>query len=405
MPLLFEKSFEKLQGEIMSELVSSTNITRVTPGSKARALLQAVNKKLNRAYQDFDINILQSFLPFAQGKFLDYIGDMVGVGRLGATQANASLESKTVKFFVDTGTFGDINEGLDISLPAGSRISTGRNVTGVVYRTVISTLLDASLSEQFVAIEAVKDGETQNVGLNTLRYHNVTTLTGDPLKLGVTNISPVTSGSSIESDVNYRFRIAAQSLSAERANETAIRLALLTVPGVSNILTREYARGIGTFDTVIQSVVPNTPMALIEACQAAIQRVAAQGVNVRADRPSLTGMAFQISVTWRAETTAADKTQIKQRILQAVSDYVNNLAIGEDFIVNEAIERIMAVDNRIKNIGTAHQAIDNVFIYRETKLRDNKIKEELLADYQPEPDERLIIEPSVEIPIIVLDKN
>lgn len=405
MALVFEKSFDKLQGEAMNELISSTPVTRVTPGSKARALLQTVNRKLNKAYQEFDINLLQSFLPYAQGRFLEYIGDMLGVPRLGASRASASAESRTVKFSVATGTFGDINAGSDILVPAGTIISSQSGNTGVTYRLPVSVVLNRLLSEQFVPVESVRDGDSQNVGVGTLRFHNVTNISSSPALLLVSNVGPISNGITLENDTNYRFRIANQALSAERANETSIRLALLTIPGVSNIVSTKFARGIGTFDVTIQSVIPNTPASVIEACQEAVSRVQAEGIDVKVQAPRLVGLSFDISVTWRDDATSSDRVLIKSRILEALSSYVNNLAIGDEFIINEAIERVMAVDNKIKNIGTAQEAFDSIFIYRTSQLRDTKIKEELIDDYTAELDERIIIEPSVVTPIAITDRN
>lgn len=388
----------------MSELTSSTNITNVSPGSTARTIVSAVNRKLNKSYQDFDINFLRSFMPFAQGRFLDYLGDMLGCPRLGATTATASVDSQQVKFYVASGTFGDLNDGNDIFVPAGTLISTLSNNDGIVYRLPIGVFLTASNSEQFIPVVAVQDGSGSNLGPNSLRFttfNSYTSTTG----LLVTNIGVINTGRDIETDNNYRFRISNQVLAAEAANETAVRLSLLVIPGVSNVVHRPFARGIGTFDYLIQTVVPNTPDPIISSCQSAINLVQAEGVDGRAVKPRLTGMSFQISVTWRNDATDTDRTQIKLAIGKAVQDYINNLAIGEDFIRNELVQRVMDVDNKIKNIGTAQQPIDSVSIFRQSKLRDNSLKEELLGDYTPDGDERLIVEPSLSTPVIVLDKN
>lgn len=404
MPLVFEKAFDKLQSETVEELVSSTNITRITPGAKARTLAQIFNRKLNKAYQEFDINFLRTFLPFAQGRFLDYIGDAVNVQRLGATRANATASSLLQKVFVETGTFGDLNNGNDISLPIGLIISTLPGNEGITYRLTEGVVLPAAGTEMFISIEATRDGTVSNIGVGTLRFttfNSYTTGTG----LQFSNVGIINTGREVESDTNYRFRISNQALSAEAANQTAVRLALLVVPGVSDLVAIPYARGIGTFDYIIQTVVPNTPEPVIQACQQAIARVQGFGISGRAVRPRLTGMSFTISVTWRADATATDRENVKKAIPNAIQNYVNNLKIGEEFIYNELIQVVMDVDNKIKNIGTAAQAIDQIFIHRESKLRDNLLKEELLEDYTPSSDERLIIEESIETPIVIIDKN
>lgn len=404
MPLIFEKSYEKLQSETMDELTSSTNITRVTPGSKARTLAQIFNRKLNRGYQDFDINFLRTFLPFAQGRFLDYIGDAVNVQRLGANKSSTDTSSKLVKVYVETGTFGDLNSGNTIFIPIGTSISTLPNNEGIVYRTTEGVVLPVGSTEVFIPVESIRDGASGNLGPDSLRFTNFRTYTAS-VGLLFNNVGVLNTGREVESDTNYRFRISNQALSAEAANATACRLSLLVVPGVSDIISIPYARGIGTFDFIIQTIVPNTPEPVIQACQQALVRVQGYGISGRAVRPRLTGMSFTISITWRNDTTSIDRENIKRAIPIAIQNYVNNLKIGEDFIVNEVIQVVMDVDNKIKNIGTAAQAIDHIFIYRESKLRDNQLKEELLDDYIPSSDERLIIEESLESPIILLDKN
>lgn len=404
MPILFEKSFERLQGETLNELISQTNITRTSPGGKARNLLRVINRKLNRAYQEFDINLLRGFLPFAEGQFLDYFGDMLGVPRAPAVRATAAAASKLIRFYVETGSFGDINSNADIFIPSGTLISTSPNNAGTVYRVSTGVFLERSLAEQYISVEASEDGSTANVGQGTLVYHDFTNYSAAEGLL-VTNDGLIDNGASIENDTNYRFRLSNQVLASEKANQTAIRLAVLSVPGVSDILLRPYARGIGSFDILIQAVIPNTPQPLIDACQEAIERIESHGVSGLAKSPLLTGVTFQVSVTWRADTTQDVRDQLRASIQAALQDYINNLDIGQGFFVNEAIERVMAVDSRILNIGTAQQAFDEIALYTETKLRDNKIRQTLLDDYQPSAEERVIIEPSVDTPIVVLDKN
>jgi hypothetical protein len=404
MPLLYEKSYEKLQGETINQLVNETPISRTTPGAKAKAILQIVNRQLNKTYQEFDTNFLRSFLPYARGKFLDYLGDMLGTPRGGALRAEASQATRLVKFYVSTGTFGDINGNADITIPSGTVISSRENNGGVRYRVTVGTVLNRLLSEEYVPVQALQDGDGSNVGEGVLVHHVFTNYT-DATGLLVTNTGPINTGRNVESDTNYRFRIANAVLSAERANETAIRLATLSVPGVSSVVMRRYARGIGSFEVLVQTVIPNTPNNVIEACQQAIARTQAYGVDGRAVAPRLIGFTAQITVTWRNDVTADEKSEVTSQIQSNVADYINNLDIGEAFILNELTERVMGTSEKILNIGTSSKPFDLLNIYRETKLRDNKLKEELLGDYYPLEDERVIIEPSVTTPVVVISAN
>lgn len=404
MPLLYEKSFEKLQGETINQLVNETPMSRTTPGAKAKTILQIVNRQLNKAYQEFDTNFLRTFLPYARGKFLDYLGDMLGTPRGGSLRAEASQATRLVKFYVSTGTFGDINGNADITIPSGTVISSRENNGGIRYRVTVGTVLNRLLSEEYVPVQALQDGDGSNVGEGVLVHHVFTNYTAASGLL-VTNTGPINTGRNVESDTNYRFRIANAVLSAERANETAIRLATLSVPGVSSVVMRRYARGIGSFEVLIQTVIPNTPNNVIEACQQAIARTQAYGVDGRAVAPRLIGFTVQITVTWRNDVTADEKSEVTSQIQANVADYINNLDIGEAFILNELTERVMGTSEKILNIGTSSKPFDLLNIYRETKLRDNSLKEELLGDYYPLEDERVIIEPSVTTPVVVISAN
>jgi len=78
---LFSRSFQELMTDTISDLAQNTNITRLSPGGVARAILEAVNKRLNEAYDVFDLNLARAFVSTAPGQFLDLIGSLLGVSR------------------------------------------------------------------------------------------------------------------------------------------------------------------------------------------------------------------------------------------------------------------------------------------------------------------------------------
>ena len=90
--------------------------------------------------------------------------------------------------------------------------------------------------------------------------------------------------------------------------------------------------------------------------------------------------------------SAAEESSILNSVTSNVSDYINSLDIDEELIVNEMIERVMSTSDEIKNIGSATKPFDSLYIYKPTKLDDNKIRSTLIGDYDPEEDERVIVE-------------
>ena len=390
---LFAESEEKIFGDILFDVVESTNISRVSPGSKTRALAQATSKKLGRMWAQFDLNMVQAFLSGASGRYLSFIGDMMGVERLGERPAAISASDRIIKLFVDVGTFGDINSGQAILIPSGTIISTLPGGEGVKYRIPFSVILSIDSSEFYIPVESLTPGESANVGTNTLVYHTFNDYSdsiNDTLK--VTNEVEINLAASVESDANFQFRIANQVLALENANETAIRLATLIVPGVADLVSIPFNRGIGTFDLMIKSTVPSVSKGLLDAVRESVSKVTSQGIVPIVRGPIEIGMSLVGTLIPRRTLSASEETVIINAVTDNITNYINNLDIGEEFIVNEVVERTLSTSDLIKNIGTSGQPLDKLFIHRPSRLEDNKIRETLTGDFDPEADERLIVE-------------
>lgn len=403
---LFERNFNDILGDAILDLTTNSRINRISPGAKARAILEVTSRNINQAYKTFDINLARAFLSGATGTFIDLIGELMGVPRLGSATSHTSASAQVLKFYVDTGTFGDLNGGSAITIPAGTLISTTANSGGVVYKMTTGVTLNISGTEKFIAVEALSPGENSNVGTGSLKFHNFTNyLDSSNNTLRVINISGIFNGANTETDVNYKYRISKSALASEAANQTAVLLAALSVPGVANVILQNRYSGIGTYKVLIKSITPSVSLALLDNVQATIESVSSLGLRPLADRPNETGMAFTIAITYQNGTSEEEKTSIESQIRTSVSDYVNGLDIGEEFIVNEMIERVLSVSPSIRDIGTPTKPFDSMAIYKETRLRDNKIRQELLANYSPIAIERIIMEPSLQEPITLIRNN
>ncbi len=403
---LFERNYNDILGQAILDLTTNSRINRISPGAKARAILEATSRNINQAYKTFDINLARAFLSGASGTYLDLIGELLGTPRLGSATSHASSTAQVVKFFVDTGTFYDINNTSSITIPAGTLISTAPNSTGVSYRVTPGAILSSGASQQFVSVEALSPGENSNVGTGTLKFHNFTNYTdvkNNTLK--VVNLSGIFNGANVETDVNYKYRISRSALASEAANQTSVLLAALSVPGVANAVLQNRSTGIGTYKVLIKSITPSVSNALLDNVQASIESVSSVGIRPAADRPNETGMAFTVNLIYQNGVSEEDKTSIESQIRTSMSDYVNGLDIGEEYIVNEMIERVLSVSPSIKDIGIPGKPFDTMAIYKETRLRDNKIRQELLGNYVPQTVERIIMEPTLAEPITLIRSN
>lgn len=391
-PLLAE-SKDKILGDLLVDVVDNTNITKVSVGSKTRVIIEALSGKLGQMYRKFDLNLAQAFLVGAEGKYLDFFGMMMGVSRIGQEAAQVTPEERNVKFYVQSGTFGDINGGSSIVLTSGTIVSTGQAGSGVIYTVPYNVILSSSDSETYVPVRAARAGTASNVGARQLIYHNFIDYDDSASEsLLVVNEAEVVRGQDGEIDTNYKFRISQQVTAAESANPTAIRLTALGVPGVADVLVIPYARGIGTYDVLIKATTATVPVGLLAAVNEALGNETAQGIVYRARAPMETGVSMIGTLTFRKRLSAQEESNIINTVTANVGDYINSLDIAEDFIVNEIVERVMATSDNIKNIGVANNPLDEVYIYRPTKLDDNKLRNRLEGDYSPKEDERLIVE-------------
>lgn len=389
---LFSETEEKILGDVLFDVASSTNITRNSPGAKMRALAEAVSRKMGRMWSQFDLNMTQAFVDGAEGQFLNFLGDIVGLQRLGERPAVVSSLDRNIKFFVESGTFNDIHASA-ILIPAGTIISTNNNGQGVRYRVPVNTVLPSGASEAYVSVESVTTGANGNVGAKQLIFHNFTAYddnANDSLK--VTNDGDIVSGQDLEIDSNYRFRIVNRVIESQGANPTAVRLAALVVPGVADVVLLPFNRGIGTYDLLIKSVVPSIPDTLVANVQESIDNTTSHGISAKAAPPREVGISLNATITLKTPASLEEQQTIITAATNNVTTYINGLDIGEEFLQQEVLEQILVTSPNIRRVGSLTQPFDKVFIYRDSRLEDNKVRSTLLTDLAPESDERIIVE-------------
>lgn len=386
----------------LADLAGNTNITRLTPGGFARSLLEAVNRRVADVYNTFDINMARAFVSAANDQYLDLIGALLGVTRGVNESASVSLDEKTIKFYVLSGTFGDINSGQNIPVPQGTLISSLPNNGGTLYRTTEDVTFLSSQNSGWVPAEAVIPGAQSNVGSGTLSFHTFQGYS-DYLNntLLVTNISPVANGQNFEGDANYRYRIVNRVLEAEAANLTAIRLAVLSTAGVADAIIIPRYRGIGTTGVILKSTSPSVSTTLLDSVTANVESVKALSDIIFIKGPREIGMALKATIIYTQVLDEDTLLGIEGNLKSTIIGYINNLDIGQTFILNRMVAQLFSIDSRISNIGVAGKPIDELYIYVPSSTQDSKIRQNLLGDYQTSQDERVIIEPSINVPIVL----
>lgn len=400
MPFL-AKTEREIQQEVFQMLTENTAITRLTPGGKARAILDIVSKLLRVAYQEFDINLMRAFLSGASGQFLDLFGVMLGEPREPSYAAVAESDLQNVKFYVKSGTFGNINSSNPIIISRGTLISSKASASGIVYRLMSDLTCGASANQAWASVEAISPGSSYNVGSNMLVYHDFISYT-DYLNstLLVTNVYPIGSGKDVESDTNYKYRLSKKVFDAEAANETSLRLAALSVPGVADVIMKKNYKGIGTFGIILKSVTPTASDTLVDNVTSRVSLKQSYGSIAFIKKQKELGFSMKTRVWYKRRQTEDELDEIENMLKDSVKDFINGLDLGETFIADRMMGGLYDIDDNISAFGSYQNPIDESWIYKLSRLEDNRVPEQLLGDYTPNEDERIIIESTSADPVV-----
>jgi uncharacterized phage protein gp47/JayE len=379
----FSKDPNTILQQSLDFMRANTALTSVGPGSKYRALLEIMKQELGEAYSTFDINQAIGFIYGASDKYLDYIGDMFGMQRFSATRVEISAASKIIKFYVPSGyTFGGINSGNDITIPAGTTIYGYKNDTTIEYYVSEDTVLPKDKNEIYVAAKSAGSGASFNIPSGILIYHKFTdyTETAKGLLL-VTNISSIESGLDAESDDNFRYRIINHYLSSQNANEVALRMAVLEVPGVADVRYFNNSQGLGTATIVIKSIVLPMPSDLPDKVLANVEKKASAGIKVIIEKPVEIYFSFDIKITYTRPLSIDERVSLQSGLNAYIGDYINNLDVGESFSINTLANDIISYSPLIKTIGSPGRFFDRIYLYKELLPDKPKIKRDITNGY------------------------
>ncbi len=388
------KTPSQYSAEILANL-QLTGVTNTTPGGKARALADAIGNEMGILEANTFNAASQLLLPYATGAALDSFGAIYNVQRLQASDANAPATDGNFEFYVQTGTFGSINNGKDIVVPAGTRIFTSA-ANGAVYAVDVQTTLPASQSSVFFSASALVTGSAGNASAGIFNQHNFTNYTQNNFgTLLVTNNFGIVAGSDAEADEDYRYRINLKLQSAGGNAEVDIRAAVLQIPGIQDLTFNPLA---GTYEVYVYGTSPAVGQTLLSLVQTALNQNTSYPIVGLALAPDLVGISLSTTLTLQSGLSTIDQTTIIASATTAAANYINNLSVGAEFVINQLADVILNSDSRILDIGNPNQPIQSIFIWR-SRLDGTRYSQFLINDYTPVIGERIIVESSISNPI------
>jgi uncharacterized phage protein gp47/JayE len=394
MPIQTPKSSTQYAYEILTVL-QSTGILNISPGGKARALADIIADRMGDLETRQFITVSQNLLPYATDVSLDALGAIFGMTRLPASDASSPATDGNFEFYVTSGTFGDINSGNQIIIPAGTMIFTSA-IGGAIYTVDVENTLPASSSSVFVGASSTTTGSTGNAPAGVFNQTNFVNYTqSDFGTLLVTNNFGIIGGSDAETDDDFRYRIQLRLQSTGGNGEVDIRTAILQIPGIQDIVFNPLA---GTYEVYVYGISPQVPQSLLTLVQIVLNENTAYPLTGLAIVPDLVGISLATTLTLQAGLSSVAQTSVISSAQTAVANYINNLAVGQEFVINEAAVVIMNSDTRILDIGSPNQPLSSIFIWR-SRSDGTRYSQYLVNDYTPAIGERVIVEESIANPI------
>ena len=402
----FERTQRTIVNNSLDRLNNNTNITQLSPGSKTRFLLDTVSLEQENQHEIFDANLMQSFLKYADGKFLDFFGDMLGLPRRQPTHADAIDDN--FMFYVSTGTFGDLNGSSSFTIPAGTVVQTvqyeGSVITPgieeqITVRYVTSQEVEAVAAQTFVyvPVRAMLEGRNSDVPRNVLNAHVYQSyILSAQGGLKCTNRYAISNGEDRESDDSYRFRLAEIFEARNLAIFAAIRLAALSVPGVADITDVMCEQGPGTYAIYVKSLTPTTSPRLLTEVLAAVSGVTAFGIRPFVLAPAPIGLEFVTAVTWNPKTTTAQIAEGYRDMRNELENYMNGTDIGETVLLSDLIDVMLQATPWAFSIGAvSSNKFEEIYAYRADPIREGTVRNIVIGDrVEPLYNERIILETS-----------
>ena len=310
------------------QALAETGIRQTAAGGKARAFCDIVGDKLGEMETRQFLTLGETLLHYATGENLDFIGEIFGVYRLGLQVASIAQGDQNFRFRVaGGGTFGSINSGQAITVPAGTQILTAA-IAGPVFITDTLFTLPAIATEQFVSAFAALPGSSANAAAKVFsRWAGTIPYTQSPFgSLLVENTYGVVGGRDEETDDNYRFRIQQKLQGRNGANEAALRFELLQVPGIQDVV---FSRQAGTFDCYVYGIATQTAPSLLDAVQQTINDHVAFPLTGNALAPDLVGFSLTTTLLVSAGNSSVDNDSVvanavRRRITSTICGSASN---------------------------------------------------------------------------------
>lgn len=367
MSIIQYKNIEQYISSFQESMRSKAGVNLFEKDSKTQALIDIFSDQLSKdrnaiynAINSLDVNK-------SSDETIDSIGQTRGVYRLNETFAFSNQEELNMMFYVDSGTFGDLNSNANIIIPAGTVVWSKPNNNDlnarIEYELTSEAILLAAGNTAYANIRAKVSGSGSNVGANILKNHSYTNYTaGSGVKC--TNNYSILNGRNRESLESYKYRISNIYNTIATVNDTRAKLLALNIPGVIDIKTIRGKYGIGTLSVIVLGIEYQTNDSLLNSVRAMTNDMKVMGARIIVEAPTKSVFDLVLNIKTPTTQTDKDKLRIENAIRRLSINYLRNQGLGGTISFATLIN-IIKKQNIGIILGTSMEdVISNIFVRR-----------------------------------------
>lgn len=156
----------------------------------------------------------------------------------------------------------------------------------------------------------------------------------------------------------YKFELSKRVTTAVSSNEEAVRLACLAIPGVQDILGKEYSHGTGSFSFILTTLNGFDAESVKLEMENAIKDIKGYGIKPTVLLPRDIPLEIRMQVILKEGTSEADS--VRYSVESDLMNYFGNFITGQEFIYNDFIQETMNIDDSIVDFKILAFYLDEV---------------------------------------------
>ncbi|MFA5048662.1 MAG: baseplate J/gp47 family protein [Patescibacteria group bacterium] len=327
MSLFSEKTYRAIYADLTDWIIANQDkITDFNEGGVLTSFCEATARGIEEVYLRGKIG------------FIKYLPELPFYA-FGFSKQTGTKSAGEVVFSRDVATTDEI------TITSGTIVSTPSGLLFVTTET--GTIASGGTDSNAVSVEAQSVGSEYNVLAD-----NITIITTPVIGVNsVTNTAASTNGLNEETSVDFEKRFKEYVLGLAKGNGYGIKSGAMTINNVRSVSVVEHfppLTGLYNFSVYIDDGAGNASAELIAEVEAVllgdgttvVPGYKSVGVNMRVLAPTKVTIDIDIAIT---DDGNYDRAVLSVSIETAISDYINNLQLGEDVIWNEISTAVMSV--------------------------------------------------------------